>query len=77
MKTGWEIRNHGKAVNLYQIKQMLGYESIQQVEENLKEEYPKDIQNFRDRYNKDMTFAEYVNAKRHWLACIMGMQEYR
>lgn len=76
----WTIKNHGLVVNLYQIKKMLNGETIEATKEMLEESYVTDLKYIpsynKDRFNKNMTFAEYVNAKRHWLASILGKIEY-
>ena len=80
--TDWTIKNHGLVVNLYQIKKMLGDESdtIDTIEFMMVESYNKDMEYIpqynRHMFNKNMTFDEYVNAKRHWLASILGLVQY-
>lgn len=78
--TDWTKKDHGLMVNLYQIKQMLGGETIKATKEMLEESYVTDLEYIpsydRDSFNKNMTFDEYVNEKRHWLASTLGLVQY-
>ena len=71
----WTKKNHGLMVNLYQIKKMLGDDSeIGTIEYMMIESYTGEEPYISNR--EKMSFAEYVNEKRHRLACILGNVEY-
>ena len=73
----WTIKNHGKVVNLYQIMKMLDGETIEATERMMKESYIVDVQaDYPIRSYKGMTFDEYVNAKRHFIATILDKVEF-
>lgn len=64
----------GMVVNLYLVKKMLGAESVMHVKAMLDESYRSDRRYYRECRN--MTFEEYVNYKRSFVADIMGCREY-
>ena len=66
--------DRGFTVNLYQVKKMLGYDSIKKAEKNLMDSYELD-KNYGRKY-RSLSFTEYVNEKRKHIAGVLGMDEY-
>lgn len=67
------MTNHGMTVNLYQVAKMFEDDSIQNIREMLEESFEIDKRYYRNY--KHMTFEEYVNAKRHFIASVLGVRE--
>jgi len=68
------MTNRGMAINLYQIVKMFGgRDGVCDIKEMLSESFEKDKQT---REYRNMTFAEYVNEKRNFLASILGYSQY-
>ena len=69
------MTNHGTAVNLYQISKMLGgRDDIMNIKMMLSQSFVTDRRYYREyRY---MTFDEYINAKRNFIANVMGYHDY-
>lgn len=71
---------HGMMVNLYQVREMFkdsdpGLKGINNVYAMLKESFISDKEYNSRKYGK-MTFAEYVDAKRHFIAGVLGVDQY-
>ena len=68
------MTNRGLAVNLYQFIQMFGgRDDVENIKNLLLESYKTDK---NTREYKNMSFTEYVNAKRSFTADIMGYPQY-
>lgn len=69
------MTNHGTAVNLYQISKMLGgRDDVMNIKMMLYNSFPQDKRYYREY--RHMTFDEYINAKRNFIANVMGYHEY-
>lgn len=68
------MTNRGTIVNLYQISKMIDEPDLMKVKMMLRESYKSDQHWYREYRN--LSFIEYINAKRNFVASIMGYREY-
>ena len=64
--------DRGFTINLCQVKKMLGYASIDEAKSKLMDSYETD----KTYKYRGLSFTEYVNEKRKFIASILGLREY-
>lgn len=79
MRTTAYETNHGMMVNLYQVREMFKEEKsmkgLMRIRAILYESFMTECSSPYSEL-RNLTFEEYVNVKRSWLAAILGVQKY-
>ena len=71
---GQKKSSKGRVVNVYLIGKMLDDKNTNNVLEAMKEKYKVDIK--YERKYRNLTFDEYLNEQRSFLASVLGLYEF-